>query len=170
MKKSNVKNQTIVIVESDTYKLSAYYFLILIFLFLTGFLLFTGCSSKQKSLKKTETATAVIIYTKERSRGNRLPLYTIEVLDNKTVRYTGIANVPSIGERLIELKKADYQSLLQSFQAAKFNEFDTVYKGKKRDLPLTSITYNNHKVTYQEVACPKSLQALVSRIEKAVEK
>ena len=133
-------------------------------------LISTNCSSKQKPMQDAATATSLITYKKERSRGNRLPLYTIEILDNGMARYTGTANVPFIGERLIELDKKEYQAIVDQFKAASFSDFETSYKGKLRDIPLTSITYGGHKVTYQEMACPKNLRQLVALVEGVVEK
>ena len=170
MKKSKIKNQTIAIVDSTMYQKEVSYYLMLLVLVLTGALVFTSCSSKQKTLQQSANATTVITYKKERSRGNKLPLYTIEVLDNKTVRYTGTANVPFIGERIIELNRAEYKAILEQFQSSDFKSFESTYKGNKRDLPLTSITFEGHKITYQEVACPTALQALASAVEEVVEK
>jgi len=130
----------------------------------------TNCSSKQKPMQDVATATSLITYEKERSRGNRLPLYTIEILDNGMARYTGIANVSFIGERLIELDKQEYKDIVDRFESGSFSDFETSYKGKLRDIPLTSITYGGHKITYQEVACPKNLQQLVALVEGVVKK
>ena len=127
-----------------------------------------SCSTKQKIVQEPSQASVLITYEKKRSRGNRLPLYTIEVLENKSIRYTGIANVDPIGERIIELQNAPYETIKKKVKATDFKNLQPTYMGNKRDLPLTAITYGGHTVTYQEEACPKTVIALANFLEEAI--
>jgi len=142
-----------------------------LFLVLSLFLLaqsFFSCATKSKNSSKIVDSPVLITYSKEGTRGLRNPLYTIEILEGKVAKYTGIANVPVIGERLIELDKKEYQTIIQKFEGANFTAFETVYKGKMRDLPLTSITFNKHKITYQPAVCPEKLMDLAEIMERLV--
>lgn len=145
---------------------SSHIFLVFsLFLFAQSFF---SCATQQKSLSKMVDSSVLITYSKERTRGLRNPLYTIEILEGKVAKYTGIANVPVIGERIIALDKKQYTTILQKVEAANFTALETVYKGKMRDLPLTSITFKAHKVTYQQAVCPDKLNPLVKMIEDLV--
>ena len=137
-----------------------------------------NCTSKQQVIQKVndtvilKEATPVntlITYSKVRGRGNMRPLYTIEVLDSKEVKYTGIANVPNIGEQISALSEKEYTKIVQQFEAADFKAFKESYKTKMRDLPLSRIAFEGHSVTYQEAACPSELRVLTDLIEGLVE-
>ncbi len=129
---------------------------------------FFSCASQQKKLPQITDAPALITYQKERTRGLRNPLFTVELLESEAVRYIGIANVPVIGEKIITIDHTSYNAILAQFEAANFTSFKTVYKGKMRDLPLTSITFKEHTVTYQEGVCPKELRQLAKLMEKFI--
>ncbi len=129
---------------------------------------FFSCVAKPKNVAKMADGPVVITYSKERTRGLRNPLFTIEIMEEKVAKYTGIANVSVIGERIITLDQKTYHAILQKFETANFTTLEPVYKGKMRDLPLTSVTYNKHKVTYQQAVCPKQLRELAEMIENLV--
>lgn len=150
---------------NNSFKLNSPLFLIIFFAFTQGL---SSCQTQQKQLQKAALATSLITYTKERGRGMKKPVYTIEVLSSKAIKYTGVANVPVIGERIIDLDAKAYDTLLTSFKASDFKQFEPVYKGKMRDLPLTAITFEEHKVTFQEEVCPEKLEKLARQIENLV--
>lgn len=127
--------------------------------------IFFSCSSEKKVLQKADDSPTLITYSKERTRGQRKPLYSIELLAINAVKYKGIANVPIIGERIIPISKKEHHQILQQFKAANFTTFDQVYKGKMRDLPLSSITFQQHKITYQESVCPAPIEKLARLME-----
>ena len=128
-----------------------------------------NCTSKQQAIKEAEPAKTLITYSKVRGRGMTKPLYTIEVLDSKEVKYTGIANVPKIGEHLSPLSKKEYTAILKQFESSNFNTFKESYKTRIRDLPLSRIAYEGHTITYQEAACPSELRVLTDLIEGLVD-
>ena len=138
--------------------------LIAAFLFLFVIQGFFSCASKFQNLVKATNSATIITYEKEKSRGNLLPLFSMEFKEGKVVKYTGIANVPVMGEHIIEMKEKEFDHLINQFKAVNFNAFEKVYKGRIRDLPLTSISYDNHKVTFQKEACPEKLDELVVQI------
>ena len=145
---------------------SSHFFLVFsLFLFAQSFF---SCATKPKNISKMADSPVLVTYSKERTRGLRNPLYTIEILEGKVAKYTGIANVPVIGERIIALDKKQYTAILQKIEAADFAALETVYKGKMRDLPLTTITFKAHKVTYQQAVCPEKLSQLAKMIESLV--
>jgi len=74
--------------------------------------------------------------------------------------------VATMGEQIIELQNAQYKAIMKAVKETDFNNLKKSYKGKLRDLPLTSITYKGHKVTYQQAACPDKLQVLASLLEE----
>lgn len=131
----------------------------------------TSCTSKQKAnsttmLKEVKSANTLITYAKVRGRGMTKPLYTIEVLDSKEVKFTGIANVPKIGEQIRAISEKKYTKIVNQFKAAEFKAFQESYKSRIRDLPLSRITYEGHTVTYQEAACPSELRVLTDLLEE----
>ena len=130
--------------------------------------IFFSCANHQEKLQKLTNPQVIVTYEKERTRGLRNPLFKMELLENQTVKYTGLANVPVIGERTITINHTTYTAILEQFQSTNFIAFDTVYKGRLRDLPLTSITFKAHKVTYQEEACPNQLNKLAKLIEHLI--
>jgi len=131
-----------------------------------------SCTSKQQVIKEaklTKPASTLITYSKVRGRGMTKPLYTIEVLDSKEVKYTGIANVPKIGAQVTPIKGKEYAAILKQFQAADFKAFKESYKTKMRDLPLSRIAFEGHTITYQEEACPSELRILTDLIEGLID-
>lgn len=131
---------------------------------------FLNCANQQKQIQKMEDAAVQIIYKKERTRGMRNPIFTIELLENRVVKYTGIANVSVIGEKMITIDRTTYNKIITEFQAAHFTKFRASYKGKMRDLSLTTLIYQDHSVTYQEEVCPKKLEDLAKMMENLVNK
>ncbi|MFK7980674.1 MAG: DUF6438 domain-containing protein [Saprospiraceae bacterium] len=129
---------------------------------------FFSCATNQKKLQKLTNSQVIVTYEKERTRGLKNPLFKMELQENQIVKYTGLANVPVIGERKITIDRTTYAAILEQFQSTDFAAFDTVYKERLRDLPLTSITFKAHKVTYQEVACPKSPNKLAKLMEDLI--
>jgi len=129
---------------------------------------FFSCSTNQKKLQKSTNPKVIVLYEKERTRGLRNPLFKMELLENQTLKYTGLANVPVIGERKITIDHTIYKIILDQFQGADFTAFDTTYKGRMRDLPLTSISFKGHKVTYQKEACPSPLNKLATLMENLI--
>ena len=151
--------------SSSKFKLNLPLFLITLFVFIQGL---SSCQTQQKKLQKAGLASTLITYTKERGRGMKKPVYTFEIMSSKVMKYTGVANVSVIGERIIDLDAKAYDALLANFVASDFKEFESVYKGRMRDLPLTSITFEEHKVTFQEEACPDKLEKLAQQIESLI--
>jgi len=136
-------------------------------LFLTILSVFS-CSNQQKNLQKVAMTEPIITLEKERTRGDRAPRYKVEIFDQKVAKYTGLANVSVMGEALIELEKKEYKAILKELEMIDFKALKTSYKGGIRDLPLTSISIGAHKVTYNQVNCPKELNGLAMTIEKIV--
>ncbi len=135
---------------------------------LIAFVVLSSCSSKQQVRKEVRPTSTMVTYSKVRGRGMKKPLYTIELLDSKEVKYTGIANVPQIGVRINPITEKKYAVILKQFQAADFKAFKETYKSKMRDLPLSRIAFDGHTVTYQEAECPSELRVLVDLMEGLV--
>ncbi len=127
-----------------------------------------SCSNKQQNLQKVTTTEPIITLEKERTRGDRIPRYKVEIFKDKVAKYTGLANVAVMGEQLIELEKEEYAAILKQLETADFKTLKTNYKGEMRDLPLTSISIDGQKVTYNQDNCPKQLNDLAMAIEKIV--
>lgn len=127
-----------------------------------------SCSNKQQNLQKIATTEPIIILEKERTRGDRVPRYKVEIFKEKAAKYTGLANVSVMGEQLMELEEKEYEAILKQLEKADFNNLETSYKGGMRDLPLTSIRIGEQKVTYNQDNCPKQLSGLALAIEKIV--
>lgn len=140
----------------------------IIFSFIMASLSMFSCSNQQKALQKITAATPIITLEKERTRGDRAPRYKVEIFDKKVMKYTGLANMPVIGERILELKKEEFEAILNQLSTIDFKQLESNYQGGKRDLPLTSISYQEHKVTYNQDNCPKQLNGLATSIEKMV--
>ncbi len=136
-------------------------------LFVTTLSVFS-CSNQQKKLQKIAISEPIITLEKERTRGDRAPRYKVEIFDEKVVKYTGLANVSVMGEQLIGLEKVEYDAILKQLETADFKTLKTSYKGGMRDLPLTSISIGEQKVTYNQDNCPKQLSGLAMAIEKIV--
>ena len=62
-----------------------------------------------------------------------------------------------------------YDHIITQYNAANFKAFEASYKSRMRDLPLTSISYKGHKVSYQERACPDKLAKLAALMESLVQ-
>lgn len=127
-----------------------------------------SCSNKQQNLQKVVTAEPILIYEKERTRGDRVPRYKVEFFDKQVMKYTGLANVSLMGEQVIEIEKGEFNAILKQLEITNFKTLASSYKGGMRDLPLTSISFDHHKITYNKENCPKELNSLATTIEKMV--
>lgn len=139
-----------------------------VFSFIMASLSIFSCSNKQKKLQKVSTTAPIIILEKERTRGDRVPRYKVEIFQEKVAKYTGLANVSVLGERIIELEKKEFEAILKQLETIDFKTLEASYKGGMRDLPLTSISVLEQKVTYSQDNCPKQLNELAASIEKIV--
>jgi len=136
-------------------------------LFMASICMFS-CSNKQIDLQKVAATEPIITLEKQRTRGDRVPRYKIEIFKEKVAKYTGLANVTVMGEQLMELDKKEYEAILKQLETADFKTLKTSYKGGMRDLPLTSIRMAAQKVTDNQDNCPKQLSGLALAIEKIV--
>lgn len=138
-----------------------------VLLFFLGLFVLPGvfsCTPKNANLQNSKSKT-LLTYEKERTRGDRSPRYSIEVLNNGYVKYNGHANVLFLGERMFKLEKKEFNRIIKAFENTNFDQFEPTYKGGMRDLPLTSITFQGHKVSFRKENSPEKLEQLSELIE-----
>jgi len=129
------------------------------------FICLSGCSPKpgQDGMRSSFSVT----YSKGKGYSSSRPQYSIEIT-NRTVEYRGIANVSAIGTRTFKISDSELKKIKNAFNQSNFLSFDELYMGSIRDLPLTTIVYNNHKVRYQEREIPGKLKELADLLDQLV--
>ncbi len=138
-----------------------------VFIMTMSLLLFYGCSSL--NVKKSNFQVS---YVKSKGRLLTKPHFTIK-LEGDSVYYNGIANMLVLGERNFTISKVELEEIEEAFEQSDFSDFDELYQGNIRDLPLTSMIYNNHEVRFQDKQAPEKLkrlehllEGLITRIEE----
>lgn len=106
-----------------------------------------------------------IVLSKSRCRGF-CPAFTIAFYEEKKVRYQGIANVKVIGERVFEIKRKEFDHLIEIFQKAEFQNFEDVYLTKYMDIPKQILIFNGKKIEFHEQVAPKEILELSHALEK----
>lgn len=122
-------------------------------------ILFYGCSSL-----KEKKSSFQVHYTKFKGRNTTKPHYTIKLKGN-SVYYNGIANMPVLGEHYFTISKSQFKNIKTAFKESDFSNFNRLYQGNIRDLPITVITHNSHEVKYQEREAPQKLKMLANLLE-----
>ncbi len=130
-------------------------------------LIMFSCSRKGKIDNNVDDFQVTLKTNRGRSKAR--PQYNIS-LDGRKVSYNGIANMDSMGEKSFEISKANYSKIRKAFLESNFTSFKNEYKGRMRDLPMPTLTYNGHIVRYQEREAPPELLNLANLMKELIPK
>ena len=125
-----------------------------------------SCKSSKADNQKSEDA--IISYSKGRCFG-KCPVYDLYIFNDGNVEYKGIENVSKIGtyKETISLEDLDIiKSLLIDANLS------TISSKTIRDKPVTTLVFNNEKVTYNASNLHESLvkvNRLIKNIIKKIE-
>ena len=133
-----------------------------VFITTMSMLLFCGCSSL--NVRKSNFQ---VTYIKSKGRLSTEPHFMIK-LKGDSVHYNGIANMLVLGERNFTISKAELEKIKEAFEQSDFSDFDKLYQGNIRDLPMTSMTYNNYEVRFQDKQAPEKLKRLEHLLEDLI--
>ncbi len=120
--------------------------------------------SSKKSVEKIDH-TFEVEYKRGKGRSKSKPAYTIALKGN-VVTFNGIANVDVMGEKTFEISTSKYKAIKEAFDSSNFSEFEELYQGRMRDLPMMKLTFKEHTVKYQEKAAPENLAKLGQKMEE----
>lgn len=143
-------------------KLELLYFLAIISI---ASLFLFSCSRKGKVDKSVDDFQVTLKTNRGRSKVK--PQYSIS-LNGRKATYNGIANMDTMGEKSFEISKANYSKIRKAFLASNFTSFEKEYKGRMRDLPMPTLTYNDHIVRYQEREAPAELLILANLMKELI--
>lgn len=110
-----------------------------------------------------------VIYVKSKGRIPTSPHFILK-LDGSSILYNGIGNMPILGEHYFTIKKSEVRKIKRAFYKSNFSNFDPLYQSNIRDLPISSITYNNYEVRFQTNSAPKELRDLATILENLLRK
>ena len=110
-----------------------------------------------------------VAYSKGKGKSKSRPQYDISLKGNK-LTYDGIANMDVLGEKTLEISKAKFKAIQSAFEGSNFADFDELYRGNKRDLPMMRLSYKGQEIRYQEQAAPENLKKLALMLEELVPK
>lgn len=133
-----------------------------LFFILISLTLIASCSSLN-----SKNSDFKVTYTKSKGRISTSAHFTIK-LDGTSVYYSGVANMPILGEHNFTIQKSEVKRIKDAFEKSAFSNFDKLYQGNIRDLPISSITYNNFEVRFQTKQAPKELKELALLIESTL--
>ncbi|MDA0779171.1 MAG: DUF6438 domain-containing protein [Bacteroidetes bacterium] len=122
-------------------------------------LLFGSCFSVKSGFQ--------VKYNTFKAKKPTAPHYTLEIKKD-SVYYNGIANVNILGKRSVKISKVELQNLKEAFEKNNFLSLNETYQGNKRDIPVTSIFYKNHTVTFQKEYAPEQLKEINNVLENLV--
>lgn len=133
-----------------------------VFIITISMLLLYGCSSL-----KVKKSNFQVTYVKSKGRLLTEPHFIIK-LKGDSVHYNGIANMLVLGERNFTISKVELEKIKEAFEQSDFSDFDKLYQGNIRDLPMTSMTYNNYEVRFQDKHAPGKLKRLERLLEDLI--
>ncbi|MBS9766898.1 MAG: hypothetical protein KGV44_05095 [Flavobacteriaceae bacterium] len=96
------------------------------------------------------------------------PVYTVELLSNKTIVYKGVKNVEPLGEKVVHLSDAQYQRFINEIEALPFADYKLEYGQNIRDVAFFYITCKGKKIKTTQGKVPKKLSEVIQKIEKIV--
>ena len=132
------------------------------FFLLIALVIISSCSSLN-----SKSSDFKVTYVKSKGRISTSAHFTIK-LDGTSVYYSGVANMPILGEHNFTIQKSEVKRIKDAFEKSAFSSFDKLYQGNIRDLPISSITYKNHEVRFQTKHAPKELKELALLIESTL--
>lgn len=145
--------------------------LLVLMMVLLGLVLL-GCASKNKTASKTTTKELdeplfQISYKLSKGRSRINPSYTIK-LNGSEVFYVGQDNIPVLGERVFTLSNEEFQLIRQAYQESDFTSLEEDYSGRFRDLPVSTLEYQGHKVKFIDREAPEALLKLAGLLRGLV--
>jgi hypothetical protein len=102
------------------------------------------------------------------------PEYLLQIYGDGEVRYVGMRNTATVGVRQDWLDRSALQTLVRSFEDARFDALEDAYEAAVSDLPRTVLTFRHGGRTktvsrmHLEGIAPPELLALERSIEDAV--
>lgn len=82
--------------------------------------------------------------------------------------YVGRENVGVIGEQVFTLASEEFELMKQAFDESDFASFDVDYLGRFRDIPISTLEYQGHKVKFIDREAPEELMKLASLLRRLV--
>ncbi|TRX31148.1 hypothetical protein FNW52_19090 [Flavobacterium sp. ZT3R18] len=124
-------------------------------------IVFLGSCTPSKAVLKTDTA--LFRYSKSGCLGN-CPVYDLYIFENGSVLYNGIKNTSKKkAHSTITLEKI--ATLKSLFNAITVEEYQSV---KGRDIPITTIVFNNKRVKYNANTVTGNLLKIDSLIQEII--
>ncbi len=113
-----------------------------------------------------KTSSEKLVFKIERTPCfGRCPVYTIELLSNKTIVYNGIKNVEQLGEKVVRLSDIQYQEFMQKIEALPFADYKLEYGQNIRDIALIFVTYKGKKIKMTQGKVPEKLLEVIRKFE-----
>jgi hypothetical protein len=129
--------------------------------FIIMLIAFLGSCTPSKAVLKTDTA--LFRYSKSGCLGN-CPVYDLYVFENGYVLYKGVKNTSKkkAHSTITKEKIAILKSLLSSITVEDYQS------AKGRDIPITSIVFNNKSVKYNANTVTGNLSKMDSLIQEII--
>jgi len=124
----------------------------------------TNCAKPTQPMV-AENELPTILLSKQRVRGFS-PAFTIEIFESCNVRYTGVANVDVIGERIFKIKKKEYIALKNEFEKSDFKNLEDEYLSRMMDIPKITMQFEEKKIVFFEGRAPEVLMNLKEKVKQ----
>ena len=138
-----------------------------ILLALIGIVIFVITINACKTKEIIETEDFRITYEIGSGKSKVKPAYSIS-LNNNTIEYNGIKNMQVLGKHSYDISKQVLDDIITSFDNSNFSSFKTEYKGRMRDLPISTISYQGHTIKFQHREAPAELIQLVDLVKDLI--
>lgn len=141
-------------------------------------LVFVSCkttknASEELDLSKISLSDdAQVFLLKKGACFGTCPVYTMNIYNNRYVKFVGKENTKRLGTYAKMLEKAEYKALVAAFDKANFYNYQNVYESNIADLPQIIISYAKDGMTKTVAGKrerPEELHKLQFQLEKIVE-
>lgn len=141
------------------------YTIIIIILVFSVSLFLLACKSKKPIIKtNSQLANPIIALYKSNCFG-KCKVYNLKIYKDRTVIYEGIKNVEKIGIFNSVITDVEYQSLINLFEGANFQNLEPTYLTGVRDKQKITLEYFQKEVQYQNRAASEELKLITKKIE-----
>ena len=125
-------------------------------------ILSTSCNSVKVNSEKP-----YIQLTKKRCFG-KCPVYDLFIYKNGNVRFNGIDNVKNKGIIEFEMSAKKFDNIKSLFSETNFKLLKSKPDKIIRDLPITELTFENKKVSFQGQEIPNEVKRIIKELESMV--
>lgn len=122
----------------------------------------------QCGTSRQQTSAKMVIQLEKTGCRGYCPVYTMSIYSDRSVQFTGVAYTNATDQKA-NIRKEDYDALIEAFEKENFSAFDTSYVKPVADIPFTYLSYRiggNLKKVATRGSYPEGFNHLVQMTEQ----